>query len=503
MNLIRSLLGRRQFLIAFASSALTLAFGRVAGAFDLLFKRGVADASEKTVTGKQKSLKGIVVYQSSGGCTGQIAEALWRGMKSVIKCDIAPIKKVKPEDMAKYDVMAIGAPNWMHRVPANVLVFTHDVPRMDGKHCIIFGTHGMAPLGQFWIMSRNLLKKGMTIIGWSDWFGEARTEGNQPHSAFGHPDSIDLAEAEAFGRQMAEYSVRIYAGERDLIPSIPTPDGVATVMNQASGPTRLGNLWAPRVDEFGKHRFGEPPPDGIPEIDLTKCVYPRCSQCMAHCPVNAIDLSKIAPINSLASDPIGTTPFVLNRQACKKCGGLCEKVCHYDAIHYAGEELPMRVNMTKCTYPKCTKCLDNCPQGSIDFSVNPPIFHNWCENCDYICYVVCPENAVEFPTLHAGILAGIWYRRGEKMPGEGGGAQAGTPATGAPGGATGERGQAQAGPPATGAPLEAAAPRGSNLPKFRSLMPQGMVSKGHILYFTTYPRVVLKKEHWPYHIDEG
>jgi len=495
MKLIRSLLGRRQFLIAFVSSALTLVFGGVEKAFNPLFKTGAADASEKTETGKQKPLKGIVVYQSSGGCTGQIAEALWRGMKSVIKCDVAPIKKVKPEDMAKYDVIAIGSPNWMHRVPGNILVFTHDMPRMDGKHCIIFGTHGMAPLGQFWAMSRNILKKGMTIIGWSDWFGEARTEGNQPHSAFGHPDSIDLAEAEAFGRQMAEYSVRIYAGERDLIPRVPTPEGVPTVMNRAAGPSRLGNLWAPRIGESNTVRFGEPPPDGIPEIDLTKCVYPRCTQCIDNCPVNAIDFSRIAPIDSLATGPT-LTPFVLNWGACNKCGGLCEKVCHYDAIYYAGEELPMQVNMTKCTYPKCTECLDNCPQGSIDFSVNPPIFHNWCENCDYICYVVCPENAVEFPTLHAGIMKAIWYRRGERMPG-GGEAQAGAPTTG------GERGQAQPGAPTTGAPSGAAATRQSNLPKFRSLMPQGVVSKGHILYFTNYPRVVLNKEYWPYHIDEG
>lgn len=44
MNLIRSLLGRRQFLIAFVGSTLSLAFGGVAKAFDLIFQTGRAEA---------------------------------------------------------------------------------------------------------------------------------------------------------------------------------------------------------------------------------------------------------------------------------------------------------------------------------------------------------------------------------------------------------------------------------------------------------------------------
>ncbi|MDB9822907.1 hypothetical protein OAC89_04325 [Deltaproteobacteria bacterium] len=464
MNLMRSFLGRRDFIIAFVSSTMALAFGRVAKAFDLLFKISVADASEKPGSSEKNPLRGIVVYYSAGGNTAQVANALWRGMKSVITCDVAPIKKVKPADMAKYDVVAIGSPNWFMREPANVKVFTHDMPRMDGKHCIFFGTHGSMPVGQFWSMSRNILKKGMSIIGWNDWYGADLMHGSQPDGESGHPDVIDLAEAEAFGRQMGENSIRIYAGERDLIPRIPTPGkGEA-------------NMWSPRVNESGNITFAGPPPNSIPEFDFTKCVYPRCTRCIENCPVQAIDFSVITSAGSLAPDPITASPLVL-KEACNHCGGLCERVCLYDAIAYAGEEYKKVINMTKCTYPKCTECLDNCPQDSIDFSVSPPVVHNWCEAGDYICFDVCPENAIEYPTMDAG----HWWSRGRRE------AQVETSTT-----------------EETGETDEAAYWASHYPPGFRPLIRVADIgSKGPLMSLTTYPRVLIKKELWPYHIDEG
>jgi flavodoxin len=143
-----------------------MTFGRVARAFGLFFKTDTGKAATSPATGGAPSIRGIVAYYSATGNTAQVARALHRGMKSVIACDVAPLKKLDPKQMAKYDVVAIGAPNWYMREPAIVKLFSHDMPRMDGKHCIIFGTHGGMPRGQFWSMSRNMLKKGMTIIGW-------------------------------------------------------------------------------------------------------------------------------------------------------------------------------------------------------------------------------------------------------------------------------------------------------------------------------------------------
>lgn len=146
-------------------------------------------------------------------------------MKSVIACDVAPIKKVRPQDMSKYEAMALGSPIWFERDPANVKIFTQDMPRMEGKHSILFNTHGEAPTSHFWSMSKNILKKGMIIIGKNDWYGPDRISAHHdtPHMGTGHADEIDLMETWAFGRQMAEYSVSIYAGEKELIPEIPDP----------------------------------------------------------------------------------------------------------------------------------------------------------------------------------------------------------------------------------------------------------------------------------------
>lgn len=335
MSVLRLLLGRRQFLTGFASSVLALGLGKFARAIDAIFQTKIA----------RKPARGIVVYFSGTGNTASIAKAIHRGMNSVIPCDVIQLTKLNPKKMAKYDLVALGSPNWSMRTPIVVWTFTHDMPRMDGKHCVLFSTHGTRPIGQFWFVSRNLLKKGMTVIGWGDWYGASLGE-RTPHLAWGHPDSIDLAEAEAFGKYMAESSVRIYAGETELIPELPRSD------------VRYGsaeNQWTPLVRN-GHITFANPPPDSIPQFDLSKCVYPRCTLCVDICPVNAIDLSVTAPagyvtpadtvvtqdeMNALdwsVHPSIGQDYPLVVKQACQHCGGLCREVCRYDAIAYFGEQ---------------------------------------------------------------------------------------------------------------------------------------------------------------------
>jgi len=508
MSLIRLLLKRRQFLVTVLNSAFALAFGKILQAFGMTAQTSAAKATANQGTGGKKSLKGIVVYYSGTGNTAQIAYALYKGMKSVIACDVAPINRVKPADMAKYDVMALGSPNWYMREVVNTKIFTHDMPRMDGKHCIIFGTHGGSPVGQFWSMSRNVLKKGMTIIGWSDWYG---SDFMTPHSSYpdgewGHPDSIDLAEAEAFGKRMAEYSIRIYAGEKELVPEIPQPD--------------LGqqNLWSPLASD-GNITFASPPPDSIPHFDLAKCVYPRCTQCVENCPANAIDFSVLTAAGSIISkdsivtqdsifaqdltkrpDSTPISPLIL-KEACQHCGGICQRVCLYDAIAYAGEKIQITVNTKKCTYPKCTACIDECPQSCMDFARYPQVvIHNHCE-AEGLCWGICPENAIEVPNMAEIQLKKAWWFQGGRgmsgggrgegpggpTPGEGRGGGPGSPM---PGGGKGEGG------PMPGMMMRQPA-------RFRNLVRrEDEETAVGILYITDYPRVPVNKTLWPYHLDK-
>jgi len=72
----------------------------------------------------------------------------------------------------------------------------------------------------------------------------------------------------------------------------------------------------------------------------------------------------------------------------------------YEAVEFEGGRARSKnvIDMTKCIYPECTICLDHCPMDAIDFSSNPPVFKNTCEG-DCLCWVICPQGAIDIPDL--------------------------------------------------------------------------------------------------------
>jgi NAD-dependent dihydropyrimidine dehydrogenase PreA subunit/flavodoxin len=333
-------------------------------------------------------MRAIVVYYSATGNTQKIARAIHLGMKSILgQCDIAAINKIDQEKMAEYDMVAIGGPLWYWRESSNLRLFAYNMPRMDGKLCSIFCCHGSTPCGFFYSLAPVLIKKGLKIIGWKDWYSSMYQVLHLPYPylTHGHPDRVDLEGAEAFGRETAERALKIAAGETDLIPEIP------------KGPD-AGWLWRPyTVDGYihvpGAERAGKAASPALEKnrpmrkINKARCAYPTCKVCIDNCPMNAFDISK-------------SPPEV--RQNCKECS-LCELMCPNDAIELNGAGtvyLPeiKTINMTKCRYPKCTVCIDNCNNNSIDFSRNPPVFKNNCERDD-LCWLICPEGAIEITNM--------------------------------------------------------------------------------------------------------
>ena len=490
MSLFRLALGRRKFLVGSAGSVLGLTFGRISGLFGLQAPAsGTAKAPDKAQPIVNKKLKAVVVYYTGAGNTGQYADAIYKGMKSVVSCDVAFIKKIDPKTLGKYDIVAIGSPNWYMRTPANVLNFIYDMPRMEGKHAILFGSHGSGGPCIFWIMGRSILKKGLTIIGWSDWYGSDHLTPHVcvPDNEWGHPDNVDLAEAEAFGKRIAEHSVRIHAGETELIPELPKPE--------------LGgdSLWSPN-GQGGKIGFAGGAAGGSPKFDLTKCVYPRCTRCEDNCPANALDLAILA--RTSAADPNSKDHPVVLKEACLQCGGLCERMCTYDAIQYigtAGKRLYQPIDLKKCTYPKCTACMDYCPQDAIDVTKNPPVVLAKCEN-EALCFGVCPHDAIgTTPTsLHIGEGSGAFANG--LVGGAGMGPSAGGGMPGAPGGG------GMPGAPGGGGGMMPAAAMGtgdSSKPRFRPLLKDMSCSKGHIVDLKLFPRVPQNPKFYPTHIDES
>ena len=148
-------------------------------------------------------MKGILDYYSATGSTARIAKAIHRGMRGLMaECDIVQLKKADPRDMTKYDVIGIGAPIWFFREPANVRLFIYNMPRLEGKLGFPFCSHGAAPAGFMFSIASALKRKGLTIIGYNDWYGAVNQVLHmpKPYVTDGHPDEIDLRDAENFGR---------------------------------------------------------------------------------------------------------------------------------------------------------------------------------------------------------------------------------------------------------------------------------------------------------------
>jgi flavodoxin/ferredoxin len=322
-------------------------------------------------------MKAIIVYYSATGNTAKIARAIHQGMKEKLDCDIVPLKKANPKDMANYDVIGIGGPLWYFRETANLRLFAYNMPQLNGKLGFPFCVHGAAPFGFMASLIPILKKKGLTIIGYHDWYGSVHQVLHmpKPYVTDGHPDEIDLKEAENFGREMAEYALRIEAGETQLIPDLPNGPDSDSLFRR-----------------FGGALTARPPSSTVPVriINLEKCLYPRCTICIDNCAVNAIDFSVNPP------------SFKKQCINCNLCNRLCpEGVIEVDATTRMRNSQKI-INMDKCLYPQCTLCVDHCPMNSIDFSVNPPVFKPSCE-CDDLCWVICPQNAIEitnFETAH-------------------------------------------------------------------------------------------------------
>jgi formate hydrogenlyase subunit 6/NADH:ubiquinone oxidoreductase subunit I/flavodoxin len=456
MNSIKSFLGRRQFLKSLAASGAVAVFGGGKKIFGLLGGEGIAGAAGKPNANGKKAIKACVVYYSATGSTAKIAKAIYKGMKTVMDCDISPINKIDPKAMAKYDVIAVGGPIWFYRDTANLKLFIYEMPRMTGKLCIPFCSHGSEPSGYFYSLSRTILQKGLTIIGWNDWYGSVFhvLHMPKPYLTDGHPDHIDLAGAEAFGKSMAGRAQKIYAGDATLIPELPGGPGADPLWNRMTlgefmastaadeaesapsvtgssaevkaGQAKGGNVAAalpavvgafdPNNTRGGGAPSGTTPGSGngpgggagapqvmpagktIPVIDISLCVFPRCSACADNCPVDAIDFK--------ISTPAGRTKgsSLLVKEACISCG-LCQRMCSYDALTCPGGGTQHVIDMKKCTYPKCTQCLDHCPMKSIYLSNGQLVYHKNCEGCD-VCWCICPTGAVDIPNLattHAGM----------------------------------------------------------------------------------------------------
>ena len=201
----------------------------------------------------------------------------------------------------------------------------------------------------------------------------------KPGPCDGHPDAIDLNEAEAWGKELAEKALKIKAGDKGLIPAIPKGPDADLMFHPYGVMQYFPGIVMPRRT-----------------INMEKCKYPACMQCVDNCAGKAIDFK-------------ANPPTINAKKTCINCS-LCDRMCPEEAIEIPAEDLRLmrtmkKIDMAKCKYPECTLCIDYCPMNAIDFSVNPPVFRRSCEGDD-LCWTICPTGAIELTNLDVTHRAG-------------------------------------------------------------------------------------------------
>jgi len=254
-------------------------------------------------------MKCTIIYFSQTGNTEKIARAIQKGVaQEAGPCDIVRIKDADPRRLYQYDLIGLGFPVIGFVEPLNVQAFIRKMRYVGGKHAFVFDTHGTRHEFVFPSVVPKLRRKNMTVIGMYDCYASVGGQENCPTG--GHPDEIDLKEAEAFGRQTAERSRRIFAGEANLIPSYPeyVEYHVNKFITERQAREKELGMPAPVAERRS-----------MLEYDRRKCRYPKCRLCMDNCPMEGIDLSMDPP-------EVG--------KPCMRCM-TCVSVCPTDAMSMA------------------------------------------------------------------------------------------------------------------------------------------------------------------------
>lgn len=282
-------------------------------------------------------MKSIIIYHSITGNTKKIAQAIHHGInKAGESCDIARLKEITTGDLTDYDLIGLGSPVMWQRELHNVTEFIeYTMKNVTGKNGFAFCTHGAMPAHYFSRVVPALMQQGLTIIGWNDWFGSASFPCiPKPYFTDGHPDEIDLKEAEDFGMKMADLSRKIYSGNTQLIPVFPR----GCDYNEIYDPV---NFKAPEEERKALEKSFANALTTSFRVNKEKCKYPKCTFCIDSCPMEAIDFS--------------VSPPIFNKN-CDRCF-MCEMACPQGAIEFDYEPFHKVHNVRPGDNP-LTKSLD-------------------------------------------------------------------------------------------------------------------------------------------------
>lgn len=242
----------------------------------------------------------LIIYFSQTGNTEKVAQLIQKGiLKSGNTCKIEKMKTVNLDDLSKFDLIGIGTPTFFYREPVNVRDFIRNWPIFNKKNYFLFCTHGSMIGNTFYYMREELNKKGFTFIGAFDTYANTSLQfyPKLMHTA-GHPDHIDLKEAEEFGENICEHSLKVQKGEKSLAHDF----------------EKITNTWwAHESERLTLQVLKSISPKF--KINTEKCT--QCFTCQDNCPVDAINVE--------------ITPPEIQKEGCIYCWN-CQKSCPVGAI---------------------------------------------------------------------------------------------------------------------------------------------------------------------------
>jgi len=244
------------------------------------------------------------------GNTRKIAEAIHAGISgNGERCDIVRLRDVNKRDLESYDLIGLGSPVINQKEPPNVTDFIeNNLVSIDGKHGFAFCTHGTYPGRYLSRVVPAMIQRGLILLGWNNWFCSAVYPViPKPYFTDGHPDAIDLKEAEDFGREMTERSRRLSLGESQVVPVFPKGKEYDEIYNPPdTWPVGFKEVW----------EYGNVMHNSEFKVNSEKCKYPKCNHCIDNCPAHNIGGSKAGPVF---------------HNTCAYCF-LCEQTCPQGAI---------------------------------------------------------------------------------------------------------------------------------------------------------------------------
>lgn len=243
-------------------------------------------------------MKILIIYFSQTGGTELIAKRIRNGvLKSGNECVIMKLGDVKTLNLNDFDIIGLGCPTFFYREPVNVQNFIQHLPNLN-KHAFIFAIHGSCLGNTFYYLSEELKAKGLVVIGGFDSYSDSSLQFYPaPMHTHGHPDEIELQEAEEFGRKLSDISFRIKKGE-NLIPRFELIEKT---------------WWARESKMMTQEVLRKISPRFI--INSEKCT--KCKLCQTNCPGDAIDVE--------------ASPPEIQKEGCIFCW-FCEKLCPEGAI---------------------------------------------------------------------------------------------------------------------------------------------------------------------------